>query len=196
MSVLGTSAATPSFGGIMALVVQKTGRRQGNPNPVLYGLAFQQYQGQTSPVFHDIAVGDNTVPGVPGFDCTAGYDLVTGLGSVDAAALVNNWPLAPAASFRFTPIRPAANQPVNFADTSTGSPTSWSWDFGDPTSGSLNTSSEQNPTHTFTSAGDFTVKLSVSNPGGSAQATGSVVVKSSASDCVRCPTIVPFRPQK
>jgi subtilase family serine protease len=195
LSVLGTSAATPSFGGIMALVVQKTGRRQGNPNPVLYGLAFQQYQGQTSPVFHDIAVGDNTVPGLSGFACTPGYDLVTGLGSVDAAALVNSWPLAPASSFRFTPIRPAANQPVSFADTSTGTPTSWSWDFGDPTSGSLNTSTEQNPTHAFTSAGDFTVKLSVSNPGGSAQVTASVVVRSGA-ECDHCPTIVPFRARK
>lgn len=38
-AVGGTSAAAPAFAGIMALVVQKTGQRQGNPNPELYNLA-------------------------------------------------------------------------------------------------------------------------------------------------------------
>ncbi|HEY6928612.1 MAG TPA: S53 family peptidase, partial [Thermoanaerobaculia bacterium] len=104
MSVLGTSAATPSFAGILAFVLQKTGHRQGNPNPILYQLGSQQYQGQIAPVFHDITVGNNSVPGLSGFSCTAGYDLVTGLGSIDAAALVDAWPLSPAASFRFTPL--------------------------------------------------------------------------------------------
>jgi hypothetical protein len=89
----GTSASSPAFAGIMALVLQKTGQRQGNPNPRLYQLGNAQFSGQSgaAAVFHDITGGNNTVPGVAGFAATAGYDLVTGLGSVDATALVNNW---------------------------------------------------------------------------------------------------------
>jgi len=196
ISVLGTSASTPSFGGVLALVLQKTGRRQGNPNPVLYQLAAQQYQGQIRPVFHDVTAGDNSVPGIAGFVCGPGYDMVTGLGSVDAAALVRAWPLSPAASFRFTPLRPAANQPVDFTDTSLGSPTVWLWDFGDPASGSLNASNEQNPTHAFTAAGTFTVKLSVSNAGGSAEVTASITVRAESENCRHCPEVVPFRPRQ
>jgi pseudomonalisin len=92
MPVRGTSAASPSFAGLMALVVQKTGKRQGNANPVLYQLATQQYSAAGPAVFHDITGGNNSVPGVTGYFCNPGYDLVTGLGSVDGAALIDNWP--------------------------------------------------------------------------------------------------------
>jgi PKD repeat protein len=51
---------------------------------------------------------------------------------------------------------------VNFTDQSTGSPTSWSWDFGDNTN-----STEQNVSHTYTSAGTYAVNLTVSNGAGS-----------------------------
>ncbi len=87
----GTSAAAPAFAGIMALVVQKTGQRQGNANPRLYQLASAQYQSGGSAVFHDVSSGNNGVPGRNGYSAGAGYDLATGLGSVDANALVNNW---------------------------------------------------------------------------------------------------------
>ena len=87
----GTSASAPSFAGIMALVVQKTGVRQGNPNLVLYRLATAQYGGWGPAVFHDVTAGNNGVPGVGGFSAAAGYDLATGLGSVDAQALVNSF---------------------------------------------------------------------------------------------------------
>jgi hypothetical protein len=89
-SVGGTSASAPSFAGLMALVNQKTGARQGNVNTVLYPLASLQASGGTA-VFHDTTVGNNTVPGVTGFSATTGYDLGSGLGSVDANLLVNNW---------------------------------------------------------------------------------------------------------
>jgi subtilase family serine protease len=89
--VSGTSASSPSFAGIMALVVQKTGERQGNINPRLYKLADVQYGGSGAPVFHDVTVGDNSVPGVTGYYCGEGYDQATGLGSVDAYALAENW---------------------------------------------------------------------------------------------------------
>ena len=55
---------------------------------------------------------------------------------------------------------------VGFSDRSTGTVTSWEWDFGDG-----GTSSQQHPEHTYTLAGTYTVRLSVSGPGGSDLAT-------------------------
>jgi pseudomonalisin len=87
----GTSASSPSFAGIMALVNQKYGP-QGNPNPKLYALAAIQDQTTSAhPYFHDVVSGSNTVPGATGFTSGAGYDPVTGLGSVNGANLVNYW---------------------------------------------------------------------------------------------------------
>jgi hypothetical protein len=123
----GTSASAPAFAGIMALVNQKMGARQGNANYVLYALAKKpgvscNSNGTTPPAatctFNDVTKGNNAVPcaggtpncsssvtganGVliettsgttqtPAYPSTAGYDLATGLGSVNAQNLVNNW---------------------------------------------------------------------------------------------------------
>ena len=86
----GTSAAAPSFAGVMALVVQNAAVRQGSANPVMYSLAGKQRAGGAA-VFHDITSGSNSVPGQAGFNATAGYDEATGLGSIDALLLVNHW---------------------------------------------------------------------------------------------------------
>ncbi len=86
----GTSAASPSFAAIMSLVVQNAAARVGNANTVLYPLAVKQGSGGAS-VFHDITVGNNSVPGQTGFNAAVGYDQATGLGSVDASVLVNHW---------------------------------------------------------------------------------------------------------
>ncbi|MFT4152802.1 PKD domain-containing protein [Parafilimonas sp.] len=51
-----------------------------------------------------------------------------------------------------------SNLAVSFKDESTGSPTSWFWDFGDG-----QTSAERNPTITYTASGSFTVRLIVRN---------------------------------
>ncbi|HVT57294.1 MAG TPA: protease pro-enzyme activation domain-containing protein [Thermoanaerobaculia bacterium] len=99
MAVGGTSAASPSFAGLMALVVQKTGRPQGNANPTLYKMGSAQYGGGGPAVFHDVTAGNNSYRGVSGGSCGSGYDPVTGLGSVDANALVNNWSPAGAPDF-------------------------------------------------------------------------------------------------
>jgi subtilase family serine protease len=89
-AVGGTSAASPSFASIMALVVQHTDARQGNANTTFYPLAGKQRAGG-APVFHDITAGKNGVPGQSGFNATTGYDQATGLGSIDASVLVNHW---------------------------------------------------------------------------------------------------------
>jgi pseudomonalisin len=86
----GTSAASPSFAGVMALVVENTAARQGNANVVFYSLASKQRAGGAA-VFHAITIGNNSVPGQAGFNATVGYDQATGLGSIDGAVLVDHW---------------------------------------------------------------------------------------------------------
>ena len=90
-------------------------------------------------------------------------------------------PPAPVASFTASTTSGTAPVAVAFTDTSSGAPTSWAWDFGDGTS-----STSQSPSHTFTSAGTFTVRLTVSGPGGSTSATASIVV----SPAVVVPTVI------
>jgi uncharacterized protein (TIGR03437 family) len=100
----GTSAATPTMAGVVALLnqylvankVQSTAGL-GNINPALYSLY------QTAPsAFHDITVGNNSEPcaygspgcgasGEEGWNAGPGYDSATGLGSLDVANLVTNW---------------------------------------------------------------------------------------------------------
>jgi hypothetical protein len=104
--ISGTSASTPAFASIMALVDQKMGGRQGQANYVLYRLAATQnaYPSQcngsdtSAPpaatcIFNDVTVGNNVVPGEQGtqYPASAGYDLATGLGSLNVANLVSNW---------------------------------------------------------------------------------------------------------
>jgi subtilase family serine protease len=86
--VSGTSAAAPSFAGIVALVTEKqSGQGQGCVNASLYALA-----GAAVDPFHPTPSGNNTVSGVAGFTANGEtYNLATGLGSVDAALLVNGW---------------------------------------------------------------------------------------------------------
>jgi subtilase family serine protease len=86
--ISGTSAASPSFAGVMALVVEsKGGTGQGNANAGLYPLL-----NATHNPFHATPSGNNSVPGVTGFTASGGeYNLATGLGSVDGAVLVSNW---------------------------------------------------------------------------------------------------------
>jgi PKD repeat protein len=85
--------------------------------------------------------------------------------------------IAPTANFTFAPSGvPVMGTPVNFTDTSTGSPTSWTWNFGDPASGSSNIATLQSPTHTFQAAGTYNVSLLASNASGSNTATKPITV--------------------
>lgn len=97
----GTSVSATTFAGLMALVLQsRHGEPQGNANPALYSLPFSAVN-----PFHPTLSGDNSVPGVNGFAATGGaYNLATGLGSVDAALLVDEW--GSDGSIVVTPIRP------------------------------------------------------------------------------------------
>ena len=70
---------------------------------------------------------------------------------------------APVADFSGTPTSGAVELDVQFTDESTGTPTSWDWDFGDET----DHSTAQNPLHTYTVAGTYTVTLTATNAYGS-----------------------------
>jgi parallel beta-helix repeat protein len=101
------------------------------------------------------------------------YDIrldVTGIVSGNTFARYNyidvRTPFGPVADFTASPQSGDIPLTVLFLDESTYGPTSWSWDFDDG-----DTSTEQNPTHVFTDAGDYTVNLTVSNTGGSSYKT-------------------------
>jgi subtilase family serine protease len=157
-AVGGTSASSPAFAGIMALVNQKYGP-QGQANFVLYPLAAQFPQ-----AFHDVTVGTNSVPcaispispdciavanpvtvtdpalgqaveGQIGTGTTAeynagtGYDLATGLGTIDANQLVTNWNKVTFGATSVALTSPTAGttithgMPVTFTGTVTGTGT-------------------------------------------------------------------------
>ena len=132
-AVGGTSASTPAFAAIIALINQKTNSRQGNANYALYNtysiakaaakvcdssnLTTAQLSSNTC-VFYDTTKGNVSVActggsgscsntntaasqfgflataaggNAPAYDAKAGYDLATGLGSVNVANLLNAW---------------------------------------------------------------------------------------------------------
>jgi PKD repeat protein len=81
---------------------------------------------------------------------------------------------APSAAFSASPVSGKAPLTVRFTDKSTGSPVSWSWNFGDKS-----TSTARNPAHKYSKAGKYTVSLTVKNTAGSNSSTksGYITVK-------------------
>ena len=99
----GTSFATPIFAGMVAIINQAKGYTsgQGLLNPTLYTLASKS--ATYAAAFHDITNGNNQCPASLGttycsgaatskYTAGTGYDLATGLGSVDVNALMTAWP--------------------------------------------------------------------------------------------------------
>ena len=102
----GTSVSTPAFAGILALVTQSLRQapgadpheRLGQADDVLYNVSLH-----APASFHDITLSNNAVACsasspecgsnglLTGYNALPGYDLASGLGSVDASALVSNW---------------------------------------------------------------------------------------------------------
>ncbi|WP_449405441.1 PKD domain-containing protein [Methanosarcina lacustris] len=118
-----------------------------------------------NPVHTYTSAGDYTVTlTVSNADGTASKD-----GTI--TVLQTTEPVVPVANFTSDVASGNAPLTVTFTDTSTGNPTTWDWDFGDGT-----TSTDQNPVHTYTSAGDYTVTLTASNANGESPITGSITV--------------------
>jgi subtilase family serine protease len=80
--VAGTSEAAPEFSGVVAMAAQESGRGLGLINNTLYHLRY----GKDGLV--DVTTGNNSFAGVRGFDAAPGYDLASGLGTIDATKFV------------------------------------------------------------------------------------------------------------
>jgi subtilase family serine protease len=149
----GTSVSSPAMAGVMALINQKAGAPQGSPNAELYTLAAQQdysscsaqsVTASSSCYFNDINTGTNAVPcaanspnctvlysddaiGIlAGYSAGTGYDLATGLGSLNVANVVNAWPLSTGSAVAMVTVTPASsrlaeNSALNVTATVTGS---------------------------------------------------------------------------
>ena len=85
-----------------------------------------------------------------------GSDTETKVGYITVVA-----PIVPAADFTGSPTTGPLPLTVHFTDSSTNYPNSWEWDFGDGYS-----SDQQNPTHQYTVANDYSVSLTVTNAAG------------------------------
>jgi hypothetical protein len=208
----GTSFASPIMAGIQALVNQKVGGSQGNPNPLYYGLAVNEYGGSgstacnstlgkavgSSCIFYDVTLGDMDVNctgthncylpsgtyGVlstsdsaydPAYGTTTGWDFATGIGTVNATNLVNNWP---GAAFTFASTGPGSitvkagqttSTSYTFLATPTGAVFAGSVTLGctfAPTDPTLTTSScVFTPTNISAGAGPTSVSLVITTVG-------------------------------
>ncbi|MCF3960575.1 S53 family peptidase [Streptomyces fuscigenes] len=84
----GTSEASPLFSGIVALADQQAGHRLGDIHQALYSLSAQSLWNPFTGVV-DVRDGtNNSYQGVTGYDAVRGYDMATGVGTVDAARFV------------------------------------------------------------------------------------------------------------
>ncbi|MDD3642762.1 MAG: PKD domain-containing protein [Candidatus Krumholzibacteria bacterium] len=138
----GTSCATPYAAGVCALI------KSANPTWTPAQIRSQLV---------------STAIDIVNVESGSGWDRYSGYGMVDAAAAVGGGgPVAPVAAFSGSPTSGYEPLDVSFTDASSGSPTSWSWDFGDG-----GTSTAQNPSHIYASAGSYTVTLTVANAAGS-----------------------------
>jgi PKD repeat protein len=138
----GTSCATPYVAGVCALI--KAQNPTWTPAQVRNQLV-------------------TTAIDIINVESGSGWDRYSGYGMVDAQeATGGGAPSPPTAAFTGTPTSGDAPLTVNFTDQSSGSPTSWSWTFGDG-----GNSSAQNPSHQYTTPGYYTVTLTATNAYGS-----------------------------
>ena len=128
----GTSFGAPIFAGVLAILSQRAqAKGLGNVNPEIYSLAATDY----STAFHDTTNGNNQVPckigstgctsSPIGFSATAGYDLASGWGSIDAANFVNAYMSSTTSNATTTVLTASNSAPVvNTAITLTATVTS------------------------------------------------------------------------
>lgn len=79
----GTSEASPEFAGVVAIADQVAGKGLGYVNPALYAV-----ESASDPGIVDITSGNNSFGRITGYTAVPGYDMASGLGTVDAASFV------------------------------------------------------------------------------------------------------------
>jgi PKD repeat protein len=94
---------------------------------------------------------------------SGGYNLTPGTFFINVSPRV----LPPVAAFTANVTSGTAPLTVQFNDTSTNIPTMWNWSFGDDQWFNTTVIEFRNATHTYTSAGNFIINLTVTNNGGS-----------------------------
>lgn len=161
--------ATPLSGGA-PLEVMFTSTSSGTITSRLWDFGDDQTSAEVDPVHTYTAAGvytvTLTVEGPEGSDTETKADYIT----VDT-------PAGPTADFEGTPLSGSAPLEVTFTDLSTGTNVhSWTWDFGDEGS-----SSEQNPTHTYTAAGTYDVTLEVTDDAGTGSETKTAYIEVTSS---------------
>lgn len=135
--------------------------------------------GRGTPIIRDVASANMNNPTSTKQSVNSSTGLVVLAGNTSTKrywhadlALVHQPTDAPVASFTASATSGTAPLTVQFTDTSTQSPTSWQWDFGDGS-----TSTQQNPSVTYAAEGTYTVTMRASNAAGtSAPATTTITV--------------------
>jgi PKD repeat protein len=147
-------SGTP-LSGSAPLQVQFTDSSNNNPTSWSWNFGDGQTSTQQNPIHQYSLAGTYTVALTA--TNSAGSDTSTRSNYVTVSSTGS----APVASFTANVTSGTTPLLVLFTDASTGSPTSWYWDFGDSY-----TSTDQNPSHTYTQTGVYTVKLTVQNASG------------------------------
>ncbi len=111
----------------------------------------------------------------------AGYTYTTAPVTTSCTVTASFSLMPPTADFSAVPLAGPAPLTVDFTDSSSNNPTSWSWTFGDGGASTL-----QNPVYTYQNAGTYTVSLTASNTGGSGTKTAANYIT------VSCP-VLPVR---
>jgi PKD repeat protein len=123
-------------------------------------------------VMHSVISADK--PDTPQTDDVQAVQYYYGTAAVGAPPLAN---------FTYSPSTPTVNAPITFTDTSTGAPTGWNWDFGDPSPGTT-AATTQSATHVFSQARTYTVTLTAGSLNGSNSITKQVTIAPGVSSCI------------
>ncbi|MGH9457519.1 MAG: PKD domain-containing protein [Thermoanaerobaculia bacterium] len=156
------------------------------PGQVLAGTPVRfEDQSAGSPISWSWTFGDGTssteqnptktfdAPGIYRVGLSIGNGVQTSLATRDVTVLAGAGGEPPVtAEFDATTFQPRAGQTVHFTDRSTGSPSAWSWDFGDGAKSTL-----QSPSHSWTSPGTYLVTLVAARGGISSTRTRVVHVR-------------------
>ncbi len=130
-------------------VGEDSGTGNGGNSVVSWSITFKTQEGFTTQTISNLCNGTYTVTVTDVNGCTNSESITLPIASL------------PVANFIADNTAICKGQTVNFTDNTTNSPTSWSWNFGD-----LSTSTQQNPSHVYSTAGTYTVTLTATNASG------------------------------